>query len=108
MVRRPYPTSRDQTHPPTASVWRALRELRAAPPGRATSGSRQKLFSSALEQSEQLFTAAGSVGPASRPLVLFYGLSQAGRAIAPARRSRWMNVASGVTESPLRRWINQI
>ncbi|MGW4903785.1 YaaC family protein [Streptomyces albidoflavus] len=82
MVRRPYPTSRDQTHPPTASVWRALRELRAAPPGRATSGSRQKLFSSALEQSEQLFTAAGSVGPASRPLVLFYGLSQAGRAIA--------------------------
>ncbi|MFG2815024.1 YaaC family protein [Streptomyces sp. NPDC048410] len=82
MVRRPYPTYRDQTYPPTAAVWRALRELRAAPPGYASSGSRQKLFSSALEQSEQLFTAAASVGPASRPLVLFYGLSQAGRAIA--------------------------
>ncbi|MFD9586660.1 YaaC family protein [Streptomyces sp. NPDC059980] len=39
-------------------------------------------FSAALAQSEQLFTAAASVGPASRLLVLFYGLSQAGRAIA--------------------------
>ncbi|MGW3147259.1 YaaC family protein [Streptomyces sp. NPDC001177] len=82
MVRRPYPTYRDQSYPPTAAVWRALRELRATPPGYASSGPRRKLFSAALEQSEQLFTAAASVGPASRPLVLFYGLSQAGRAIA--------------------------
>ncbi|WP_418896323.1 YaaC family protein [Streptomyces cupreus] len=81
MVRRPYPTYRDQSYPPTAAVWRALRELRAAP-GYASSGTRQKLFSAALEQSEQLFTSAASAGPASRPLVLFYGLSQAGRAIA--------------------------
>ncbi len=29
--------------------------------------------------------AAGAVGPASRPLLLFYGLSQAGRAIVAAR-----------------------
>ncbi|MGW1391953.1 YaaC family protein [Streptomyces nigra] len=82
MVRRPYPTYRDQTYPATAAVWRALRELRPEPPGYAGKGPRQKLFSAALEQSEQLFTAAASVGPASRPLVLFYGLSQAGRAIA--------------------------
>ena len=82
VVRRPYPTYRDQSYPPTAAVWRALRELRATPPGYASSGTRQKLFSAALEQSEQLFTAAASAGPASRPLVLFYGLSQAGRAIA--------------------------
>ncbi|WP_375373358.1 YaaC family protein [Streptomyces sp. KAI-26] len=82
MVRRPYPTYRDQTYPATAAVWRALRELRSKPPGYASTGPRQKLFSSALEQSEQLFAAAASVGPASRPLVLFYGLSQAGRAIA--------------------------
>ncbi|WP_395572845.1 YaaC family protein [Streptomyces sp. BK79] len=82
MVRRPYPTYRDQTYPATAAVWRAIRELRPEPPGYAGKGPRQKLFSAALEQSEQLFTAAASVGPASRPLVLFYGLSQAGRAIA--------------------------
>ncbi|MFC8824842.1 YaaC family protein [Streptomyces sp. NPDC057137] len=82
MIRRPYPTYRDQTYPATAAVWRALRELRSKPPGHAGTGARQKLFSAALEQSEQLFTASASVGPASRPLVLFYGLSQAGRAIA--------------------------
>ncbi|MFE6459318.1 YaaC family protein [Streptomyces cinereoruber] len=82
MVRRPYPTYLDQTYPETAAVWRALRELRSNPPGYASTGARQKLFSAALEQSDQLFTAAASVGPASRPLVLFYGLSQAGRAVA--------------------------
>ncbi|MGV9855548.1 YaaC family protein [Streptomyces sp. NPDC003442] len=82
MVRRPYPTYRDQTYPPIEAVWRALRELRAVPPGYATSGSRKKLFSASLEQAEQLFMAAAGVGPASRPLLLFYGLSQAGRAIA--------------------------
>jgi hypothetical protein len=43
------------------------------------------LYSSALEQAEQQFRAAASVGPESRPLNLFYGLSQAGRAIAAAR-----------------------
>jgi hypothetical protein len=37
-----------------------------------------------LEQAEQLFAAAQAVGYASRPILLFYGLSQAGRAIAAA------------------------
>lgn len=81
MVRRPYPTYRDQSYPPTEAVWRALRELRAAPPGRATRGARKEVFNAALEQAEQLFTAAAGTGPASRPLLLFYGLSQAGRAV---------------------------
>lgn len=81
MVRRPYPTYQDRTYPPTEAVWRALRELRAAPPGRATRGARKEVFNAALEQAEQLFTSAAGAGPASRPLLLFYGLSQAGRAI---------------------------
>jgi hypothetical protein len=43
------------------------------------------VFVAALEQAEQLMTAAAAVGPAARPLPLFYSLSQAGRAIAAAR-----------------------
>jgi hypothetical protein len=45
---------------------------------------RRVVFLSALEQAEQLFRAAESVGYASRPLLAFYGLSQAGRALAAA------------------------
>ncbi|MEJ7786194.1 MAG: hypothetical protein WKF96_15415, partial [Solirubrobacteraceae bacterium] len=37
------------------------------------------------QQSEQLMRAAQSVGPAARPLPLFYALSQATRAICVAR-----------------------
>lgn len=40
------------------------------------------MFTSALEQAEQLFGAAASVGVATKPLLVFYGLSQAGRAVA--------------------------
>jgi hypothetical protein len=42
------------------------------------------VFCAALEQAEQLFAAAEAVGDATRPILLFYGLSQAGRAIAAA------------------------
>lgn len=45
---------------------------------------RSLVFQTALEQAQQQFTAAASVGYESRPLNLFYGLSQAGRAIAAA------------------------
>jgi hypothetical protein len=65
-------------------VWRQIRALRSRPPGRAGRGDRKRVFGSALEQAEQLFTAAGGAGYASRPILLFYGLSQAGRAIAAA------------------------
>lgn len=64
--------------------WRRLRALRHQPPGRAAKGVRRAVFSAALEQSEQLFVAAASVDYATRPLLAFYGLSQAGRAIAAA------------------------
>lgn len=40
------------------------------------------MFGSALEQCEQLVRAARAVGYASRPILLFYAWSQAGRAVA--------------------------
>jgi hypothetical protein len=41
---------------------------------------RRLIFAAALEQAEQQFLAAAAIGVQSRPLNLFYGLSQAGRA----------------------------
>ncbi|MFI5589365.1 YaaC family protein [Amycolatopsis sp. NPDC051758] len=45
---------------------------------------RKTVFNAALEQAEQLFAAAAAVDYATRPILVFYGLSQAGRAIAAA------------------------
>lgn len=67
-----------------AQAWERLRASRWSPPGRANTGSRQKTYAAALEQSEQTFQAAAAVGTATRPMQVFYGLSQAGRAIAAA------------------------
>jgi YaaC-like Protein len=72
------------SRPNRQAVWRQIRALRSDPPGRAGKGDRKRVFGSALEQAEQLLTAAGAVGYASRPILLFYGLSQVGRAIAAA------------------------
>ena len=58
-----------------------------AAPGLAGKGDRKKVFGSALEQSQQLFEAAEAVDYASRSLLLFYGVSQAGRSIAAASAS---------------------
>lgn len=44
------------------------------------------MFASALEQSEQFFTAAAAAGPQTRSLLLFYGLNQAGRALRAAQQ----------------------
>jgi hypothetical protein len=74
-------TLEDLASPSPEMVWRQLRALRHQPPGSAGSGIRRRVFGAALEQAQQLFTAA-SVDYASRPILLFYGLSQAGRAIA--------------------------
>ncbi|MEV4968899.1 YaaC family protein [Streptomyces sp. NPDC024062] len=65
-------------------AWEKLRASRANPPGKASGGARRKTYVAALEQAEQMFRAAAVVGPATRPLQVFYGLSQAGRAIAAA------------------------
>ena len=45
---------------------------------------RLHVFQAALTQAEELWEAASAVGAASRPLPLFYCLSQAGRAICAA------------------------
>lgn len=67
------------------SAWGDLRSLRSLPPGYAgRDPQRRGVFSAALQQSEELLRGAEQLGYASRPLNLFYGLSQAGRAITAA------------------------
>ncbi|MCH6470704.1 YaaC family protein [Sinomonas terrae] len=67
---------------PIAQIWQELRALRSQKPGAAKKGDRLATFDAALEQAEQLFTAASVVGTATQPIILLYGLSQLGRAIA--------------------------
>jgi hypothetical protein len=67
--------------------WRAIRTIRAEPQGSLdrvlqSDTARRREFHMALEQAQQQFAAAERIGYESRPLNLFYGLSQAGRAIA--------------------------
>ncbi|MFE4951058.1 YaaC family protein [Leifsonia sp. NPDC056665] len=69
--------------------WRMIRTIRAEPSGGINetlevSAARRRDFQMALEQAQQQYIAAAQVGYESRPLNLFYGLSQAGRAIAAA------------------------
>lgn len=80
------------------STWQYIRLLRAHRPP-LVGDDRADVFSSALEQSEQLMRAAEAVGPAARPLPLFYSLSQAGRAIAAARLpdDQWRLSGHGVS-----------
>ncbi|NBH10796.1 YaaC family protein [Amycolatopsis sp. SID8362] len=76
-------TYRDLLLPDQAAVWRELRGLRIRPPGAAQADdARAATFQAALEQSQQLMTAASNAGYATRPIQLFYALSQGGRAIA--------------------------
>lgn len=95
----------DMAITPAPVAWQMLRELRHRPPGRAGQGQRRATFDAALEQSEQLFAAAGAVGVQARPLLLFYGLSQAGRAIAAASTAasadEWKLVGHGIRASGL-------
>lgn len=62
--------------------WRRLRLFRSDFLGVSGAGDLHSLFTSALHQAEQQFRAARTVGYESRPLNLFYGLSQAGRGVA--------------------------
>jgi hypothetical protein len=63
---------------------RQLRGLRFSPPGYAVQGGRASAFRAALEQCEQFLLAAREAGYATRPVHLFYALSQASRAIVAA------------------------
>lgn len=83
-----------------ARAWDRLRGSRANRPGKATSGARAKTYSTALEQAQQMFRAAEGVGSQTRPLLVFYGLSQAGRAIAAAavdlEAETWNLISHGI------------
>jgi hypothetical protein len=62
-----------------------IRATRASPPGYAHDDEeRRRVYCAALAQFDELISAAAAAGPASRPLPLFYALSQAGRAISAA------------------------
>lgn len=67
------------------ALWNAaLRSMRAQRPSLASKGARARTFGAGLEQAEQLWAASDRVGPIASPLLLFYGLTQAGRAICAA------------------------
>ncbi|TVT48099.1 hypothetical protein FNH05_18180 [Amycolatopsis rhizosphaerae] len=68
-----------------SETWSKIRQLRSNPPGQAKSDkNRRRTFLTSLEQAEQYFRAANSMGYETRPVTLFYGLSQFGRSIAAA------------------------
>lgn len=76
-----------------------VRSTRAEPLGRAADDpGRRALFGAALQQFDELLTAAEMTGYASRPLPLFYALSQAGRAVAAAFAERPRIGAHGMAE----------
>lgn len=82
--------------------WATLRATRWKPPGAAGSTPARALtYVFALEQAEQMFKAAASVGQATRPLLAYYGLNQAGRAIVAAATSvhgdDWRLSGHGIT-----------
>jgi len=81
------PTYYERSVRQAPEVWRSLRRRRASPPAAANSPDRGATFRSALEQAEQQFRAASFVDYDSRALNVFYGLSQAGRAVAAASRA---------------------
>lgn len=81
---------------PRAVSWRAIRSLRADSPRRA-GGARQATFVMALEPAEELFTAAAAKQKQRRAVPLFYGLSQAGRALLA-----WIHRLSHLTSGQYR------
>jgi len=81
------------------ATWQDIRALRAAPPGRAgQGGARQKTFSAALQQAQELAAAADHSGYASKPILLFYALSQASRALCAVRLDEnWVRSGHGLS-----------
>jgi YaaC-like protein len=68
-------------------IWLRLHEHRSSLRERSRlndTSSRRQTFAAAMAQFEEQFTAARAVTAATRPLNLYYGLAQAGMAIAAA------------------------
>jgi len=76
----------------------AIRATRAEPPGQAAKGARRELYGAALQQFDELIEASRTAGHASRPLPLFYALSQAGRAVVAADGSSGRVNGHGLAE----------
>lgn len=69
----------------TSMIWFALRGRRSSllsRPKLSSSAARRQTFAAAMAQFEEQMSAAKVVSPATRPLNLYYGLAQAGMAIA--------------------------
>jgi hypothetical protein len=83
----------------TGPSWRPIRGLRSDPPGLAAEPERRGVFAAALQQAEEFFDAACETGYATKPVALFYALSQAGRAIAAAwgQEDRWELAGHGLS-----------
>lgn len=76
-----------------------IQALRAAPPRFATdSGARRRVFGAALGQWDALLGASAEVAPVASPILLFYALSQAGRAVCAANISGqpWRSSSHGL------------
>lgn len=86
-----------------------IRGTRAAPPGlAATDADRRGTYNSALQQFEELVSAAKSVGPASQPLALFYALEQAGQAILAAHLNKAGRPAHGLRGSGYDKALHEV
>jgi len=84
-----------------ASPWRDIRALRADPPGfAAIDEARRKEFGASLQQAEEFAAAASDSGYATKPLQLYYGLSQGFRAVCAAHLDAdWRRFGHGLTLS---------
>src|SRR5262245_28664242 len=81
--------------------------MRSMPRGAAgLDDQRRATFQAALEQSEQFFRAAALVGYETKPVQVFYGLYQAGRAIAAASErlngNEWRLMGHGMSANNTR------
>lgn len=80
-------------------TWQDVRALRAQPPNLAGGGgARQKTFSGSLQQAQELAEAAAGAGYSSKPILMFYSLSQASRAICASRlKADWNPAGHGLS-----------
>ena len=84
-----------------------LRATRANPPGMASpEGPRRDTYAAALQQFDDLMTAAAVIGPVSRPLPLYYAVLQVGKAIAAAWTpgDDWSVRGHGLAEDDRAEW----
>jgi hypothetical protein len=95
----------------TEEAWRMIRSLRHKPPKHAEKGDRKLMFSAAIEQSEQFFKLSDAAGYEIKPILLYYGLNQAARAIAASMAEggqKWELEGHGITSRPLNTALGEL